>query len=103
MFDAQVRRRPDAVAVTFDGAGTSYRALDELANRIAVTLQKNGVRPENRVAVLMERSLQMVATLLGVIKLGAAYVPIDPSYPAERVAYMIEDSVAAALVTQLRL
>ncbi len=103
LIEAQVRRRPDAVAITFEGRSVTYRALDALANRIAATLAGAGIGLEDRVAVFMERSVEMVATLVAVIKAGAAYVPIDPSYPADRVAFMVGDSQAAALVTQRHL
>jgi len=100
LFEAQVDRRPDAPAVVFEDRSISYRELEALSNRIAHRLRRSGVRREDRVAVFMLRSIELVATVMGVLKAGAAYVPIDPTYPPERVAYMLSDSGARAIVTQ---
>src|SRR6185369_5982377 len=81
------------------GAPLTYGELDARANRLARYLQARGVRPGDRVALLLERSAELVAAILGVLKAGAAYVPIDPAYPAERVAFLREDSGAALLLT----
>ncbi|HEY4575860.1 MAG TPA: amino acid adenylation domain-containing protein, partial [Thermoanaerobaculia bacterium] len=97
-FEAQVDRAPEAVAVSADGEPLTYRDLDAWANRIARHLQASGVRPGDRVALRLERSAGMVAALLGVLKAGAAYVPIDPAYPEERIAFTLEDSGAALLL-----
>ncbi|HEY4593272.1 MAG TPA: AMP-binding protein, partial [Thermoanaerobaculia bacterium] len=100
-FEARVDRAPGAVALTLpgeDGERLTYAELDARANRIARHLQARGVRPGDRVALLLERSAEMVAAILGVLKAGAAYVPIDPNYPAERVAFLQEDSGAALLL-----
>lgn len=100
LFEAQVDRRPDAPAVVFEDRSVSYRELEALSNRIAHRLRQLGVRREDRVAVFMLRSVELVATIMGVLKAGAAYVPIDPTYPPDRVAYMLSDSGARAIVTQ---
>jgi amino acid adenylation domain-containing protein len=99
LFEEQVDRRPDAPAVSLGAELLTYRELDERANRLARHLLANGVRPGDRVALGLERSLEMVVALLGVLKAGAAYVPLDPAYPAERLAFALEDSGAALVVT----
>ncbi|HEX3131499.1 MAG TPA: amino acid adenylation domain-containing protein, partial [Thermoanaerobaculia bacterium] len=85
----QTRKTPDAPAVTFEGETLTYRELDERAERLADAL---GDRPDELVGISTERSLELVVGLLGILKAGAAYVPIDPGYPADRIAYMVEDS-----------
>jgi amino acid adenylation domain-containing protein len=99
LFEAQVARTPDAVAVV-DGAGQwSYRALDEYANRLARRLVGLGVGPEGRVAVVLERSVELVAGLLAVLKAGAAYLPIDSELPVDRIVYMLDDGCPAVVLT----
>jgi non-ribosomal peptide synthetase component F len=95
---AQVARTPQASAVTFEGRTLTYRQLDRWTNRIAGRLRTLGVGPEVRVALLLERSLEMVAAIVGVLKAGGAYVPIEPSYPQERVEYTIRGLAPPALV-----
>jgi amino acid adenylation domain-containing protein/non-ribosomal peptide synthase protein (TIGR01720 family) len=97
-FEAQVDRAPEAVALSAVGEHLTYRDLDAWANRIARHLRASGVLPGDRVALRLERSAGMVAALLGVLKAGAAYVPIDPTYPEERAAFIREDSGAAFLL-----
>ncbi|MGH3987908.1 MAG: amino acid adenylation domain-containing protein, partial [Pseudonocardiaceae bacterium] len=99
LFEAQVARTPDAVAVVCDGAELSYRELNERANRLARLLIERGAGPERFVALALPRSAQMIVTLLAVLKSGAAYLPIDPAYPAERIAFMLEDAQPALLLT----
>ncbi|MDP5134769.1 amino acid adenylation domain-containing protein [Rheinheimera baltica] len=104
LFEQQVRLRPDAVALRFANQSTSYRQLNERANKIGHYLLAQGVRPDQRVAVYLDRSPDMVAGILGIAKAGAAYVPLDSGYPVERLAFMLEDSHATCLLshTQLR-
>ncbi|GAA2726995.1 hypothetical protein GCM10010439_31580 [Actinocorallia aurantiaca] len=90
--EAQAARTPDAVAVTCEGASLTYRELNERANRLARHLTAHGAGPERFVALALPRSLDLVAGVLAVLKTGAAYVPVDPDYPADRIAYMLEDS-----------
>ncbi|MBI0329292.1 non-ribosomal peptide synthase/polyketide synthase [Burkholderia plantarii] len=97
-FEAQARRTPDAVAVVFGEARLSYRELDERAERLARLLRQRGARRDARVAICVGRSLEMVVGLLGILKSGAAYVPLDPTYPAERLAYMLTDSTPLAVL-----
>ena len=97
--EAQAAARPVAVAVTCGDAGLTYADLDARANRLAQYLVAHGVGPDVRVAVCLERGLDVVVTLLAVLKAGGAYVPLDADYPAARVAFMIEDSGAALVLT----
>ncbi len=97
-FEAQVDRAPEAIALSIEGERLTYAELDAWANRIARHLRASGVRAGDRVALLLERSIGMVAAILGVLKAGAAYVPIDPTSPAERIAFLREDSGAALLI-----
>jgi len=103
LFEAQVEKTPDAVAVVCEGSFLTYRELSRRANRLAHTLQKFGVGPEKRVGIFMERSIEMIVALYGTLKAGGAYVPLDPDYPAERVAFMLEDTEVPVLLTQSRL
>ncbi|HEY4588188.1 MAG TPA: AMP-binding protein, partial [Thermoanaerobaculia bacterium] len=102
-FEEQVDRAPQAPALSVAGASLTYGELDARANRLARHLQARGVRPGDRVALLLERSAEMVVALLGVLKAGAAYVPIDPDYPEERIAFLRADSGAALLLTAVDL
>ncbi|XVQ07089.1 amino acid adenylation domain-containing protein [Spirillospora sp. CA-255316] len=103
LFEEQAAARPDATAVVFEGVELSYRELDALADRVAERLRRLGAGPESVVAVFAERSPEMVAGLLGVLKAGAAYVPLDPGYPPDRLAFMVSDSGARVVLTQRRL
>jgi amino acid adenylation domain-containing protein len=103
LFEAQAGRTPDAPALTFGSSTLAYRDLNARANQLAHHLATLGVGPETRVAVCMERTADMVVSLLAVLKAGGAYVPVDPAYPAERIAYMLQDSGAAVLLTQSHL
>ncbi|MBZ4376396.1 non-ribosomal peptide synthetase, partial [Corallococcus sp. AS-1-6] len=100
LFEAQVRRAPDAVAAVFEGTHLTYAQLDARANQLAHALRRRGVGPEVRVALSVERSLDVVVGLLGILKAGGAWVPVDPLLPRERLAFMLEDSAAQVLVTQ---
>ena len=100
LFEAQVRRTPDAVAVEFEDQSLTYQELDQRANQLARHLIKLGVRPETRVALCLERSLEMVVAIYGTVKAGAAYVPLDSDYPAERIAFMLADANAPVILTQ---
>ncbi|SDY30432.1 amino acid adenylation domain-containing protein/natural product biosynthesis luciferase-like monooxygenase domain-containing protein, partial [Myxococcus xanthus] len=99
LMEAQVARTPDAVAVAFESERLTYRELDAKANQVAHHLRGLGVAPESLVGVCLERSVDMVVALLGVLKAGAAYVPVDPAYPKERLGWMLEDTGASVLLT----
>ncbi|HVR11538.1 MAG TPA: amino acid adenylation domain-containing protein, partial [Thermoanaerobaculia bacterium] len=103
LFAAQAARSPEATAVVAAGSHLSYGELGRRAGRVARELVRRGVRAEARVAVLMERTPELVAALLGVLQAGGAYVPLDPSYPAERLELVVADTGAAVLVSGRRL
>ena len=100
LFEAQVERTPDAVALVFGDQQLTYRELNCRANRLAHSLRKTGVGPEVPVGVCLERSLEVVISLLSVLKAGGVYLPLDPAYPKQRIGFMLEDSKAAVLLTQ---
>jgi amino acid adenylation domain-containing protein len=103
LFEAQAARTPDAVAVRFEEESLTCAELNARANHLAHHLRGRGVGPEVRVGVLMERSLEMVVSLLAVLKAGGAYVPLDPGLPAERLAYMLDDSAVPLVLVQAAL
>ncbi|AHF67797.1 hypothetical protein PCH70_26440 [Pseudomonas cichorii JBC1] len=100
LFEDQAGLRGDELAVAFEGQRLSYSELNRQANRLAHHLIGLGVRPDDRVAICVERSARMVVGLLGILKAGAAYVPLDPDYPEQRIAYMLQDSTPSVLVSQ---
>ncbi|MFN7611321.1 MAG: amino acid adenylation domain-containing protein, partial [bacterium] len=100
LFEEQVAKSPEAVAVVFEDQQLTYAQLNAKANQLAHYLRQLGVKPDTLVAICVERSLEMVIGLLGILKAGGAYVPLDPDYPAERLAYMLQDTAAAVLLTQ---
>src|SRR6201982_827429 len=100
LFAAQAGKRPDATAVVFERGRLSYGELDRRSNQLAHHLRGLGVGPETVVGLCLERSPAMVVGLLGILKAGAAYLPLDPAYPAERLAFMLGDAGAAVLITQ---
>ncbi|MDC3379015.1 amino acid adenylation domain-containing protein [Planctomycetota bacterium] len=99
LFEAQVAQDPAALAVCFEHERVSYGALNQQANRVAGALLERGVEPEQLVGVYLSRSPALIATLLGVLKAGAAYVPLDPDYPAERTRFVLEDSGVELVLT----
>ncbi len=103
LIEAQAARTPEAVAVEFEGERLTYRELDQAAGRLAERLRLLGLGPEPLVGLAMERSPELVVALMGILKAGAAYVPLDPAYPRERLAYMLQDSGVRVLLTQERL
>ncbi|HSK81092.1 MAG TPA: amino acid adenylation domain-containing protein, partial [Thermoanaerobaculia bacterium] len=103
LFAEQVRQTPEAPAVTFEGRTLSYRELDLLSGRLATRLLALGVEPDAAVGVLMERSAEMVVALLGILKAGAAYLPLDPEYPAERLGWILGDARVPVVLAQERL
>ncbi|HKX31503.1 MAG TPA: amino acid adenylation domain-containing protein, partial [Blastocatellia bacterium] len=99
LFERQVRSRPEAVAVVYEGQELTYRELNERADQLAGWLIGEGIGPEAVVAVAVPRSLEMIVALLGILKSGAAYLPIDPDYPDERIAFMLADAEPACVLT----
>src|SRR5581483_778035 len=100
LIEQQAARTPQAVACVFADQQISYSELNRQANQLARYLQKRGARPGERIGIFVERSLQMMVGLLGIQKSGAAYVPLDPSYPSERLRLTLEDAQVQVLVTQ---
>jgi amino acid adenylation domain-containing protein/thioester reductase-like protein len=113
LFEAQVAKNPDAVAVVFVDAQSAasrrvnksltYQQLNQKANQLSHYLQNQGVKPEALVGICLERSLELVVGVLGVLKAGGAYLPLDPAYPQERLAYMLEDAQVSFILTQAEL
>ncbi|MGB7498148.1 MAG: amino acid adenylation domain-containing protein, partial [Candidatus Acidiferrum sp.] len=103
LFEAQVQRTPDAIAAVFETEQLTYGELNRRANQLAHHLRALGVGPEIPVAVCIERSLEAIIGLLGILKAGGVYVPLDPAYPKERLAFMLKDAQVLVLLTQERL
>ncbi|MBE9205823.1 amino acid adenylation domain-containing protein [Nostoc sp. LEGE 06077] len=103
LFEEQVEKSPDAIAIVYQQQYLTYRELNNRANQLAYYLKWLGVKPEVRVGICIERSLEMVIVILAILKAGGAYVPIDPAYPAERLAFMLEDVQTPILLTQTHL
>ncbi|HEX6037404.1 non-ribosomal peptide synthetase [Longimicrobium sp.] len=103
LFAATVERTPDAPAVSWPGGALTYAQLDARANRLARYIRARGVRADSAVGICLERGPEMMVAVLAVLKAGAAYVPVDPAYPADRIAYMLADSAAPVLLTQTRI
>jgi non-ribosomal peptide synthetase component F len=103
LFEKRAQEKPQAVAVVFEGEGITYQQLNQKATQLARYLRSLGAAPETVVGILVDRSLDLVIGLLGILKAGAAYVPLDPTYPANRIAFMLEDSQARIVLTHERL
>lgn len=101
-FEKQAALRPDAIAVVYENQALSYAELNERANRLARMLISEGVGPEQFVALALPRSLEMAVGLLAVLKAGAAYLPLDPDYPADRIAFMLKDAQPAFIMTNTK-
>ncbi|GCA91666.1 non-ribosomal peptide synthetase [Microcystis aeruginosa] len=99
LFEEQVKRTPDAVAVVCSQQQLTYNELNCRANQLAHYLQKLGVKPEELVGICLERSLDMIVGLLAILKVGGAYVPIDPDYPQERISFMLQDTQVKIILT----
>ncbi len=100
LFEQQVERTPEAIAIVFEDKQLTYRQLNNQANQLAHYLRKLGIRREILVGICIERSIEMIVGLLGILKAGGAYLPLDPSYPKERLAFMLKDSQISVIVTQ---
>ena len=99
-FERQAASTPDAIAITCDGHSLTYAELNRRANRIAHHLRALGVAPNELVGLRMERGIELVVAILGILKSGAGYLPLDPAYPQARVAYMLEDSRVSVVLTE---
>src|SRR6185312_10868349 len=100
IFEAQVEQTPNSVALFFEDTSLTYRELNQCANQLAHYLHTLGVGPEVFVGLCLERSLEMVVGLLAILKAGGVYVPLDPTYPQERLAFLLHDAQIAILLTQ---
>ncbi|AFZ23801.1 amino acid adenylation enzyme/thioester reductase family protein [Cylindrospermum stagnale PCC 7417] len=100
LFEAQVEKTPDAVAVVFENQKLTYRELNQRSNKLAHYLQSSGVKPEILVGICMERSVEMVVGILAIMKAGGAYLPLDPTYPQQRLAFMLKDAQVSLLLVQ---
>ncbi|MBD2625726.1 non-ribosomal peptide synthetase [Trichormus variabilis] len=100
LFEAHVDKTPDAIAVVFENQQLTYQELNKKSNQLAHYLQNLGVKPDTLVGICMERSLEMVIGILAIMKAGGAYLPIDPSYPQERLAFMLTDAQLSLLLVQ---
>jgi surfactin family lipopeptide synthetase C len=103
LFEEQVEKNPDAIAVVYQQQHLTYQELNNRANQLAHYLHSLGVKPEVRVGICVERSLEMVIGILAILKVGGAYVSLDPAYPTERLAFMLEDVKTSILLTQTNL
>ncbi len=103
LFEQQVTRTPDAIALIWQDEQLSYQELNQRANALAHSLQARGIGPDTRVALCMERSIELLVSLLAILKAGGAYVPLDPAYPQQRLAFLLSDAQVALLLTQERL
>ena len=103
LFEAQVEQTPDSIAVVFEEQELTYLELNTKANQLAHYLQTLGVKPEVIVGICVERSLEMVIGLLAILKTGGTYIPLDPNYPQERTAFILEQTQASVLLTQASL
>src|SRR5258708_2429325 len=92
LFEHQVERTPKAIALTYEGQQLSYEELNQRANRLAHQLIAEGVGPEDVVALATPRCTEMIVALIGILKAGAAYLPLDSEYPVERLAFMLENA-----------
>lgn len=103
LFEEQVYKTPDQLAIVFENQQLTYWELNERANQLARTLRNQGVKKNQLVGIMVERSVEMIVGILGVLKAGGAYVPIDPEYPEDRINYMLKDSGVEILLSQQHL
>ncbi|MFN2529809.1 MAG: amino acid adenylation domain-containing protein [Pyrinomonadaceae bacterium] len=103
VFEQQVKQTPNSIAAVFKDRQLSYVELDRRANQLAHRLRRLGIGPDKIVGLCVERSLEMLVGVLGILKAGGAYMPLDPTYPSERLSFMLEDSLVTVLLTQERL
>ncbi len=99
LFEEEVRKNPESIAVVFQNQSMTYRELDDKAHKLSCYLHKLGAGSETFIGVFMERSIEIIVAILGVLKAGAAYIPLDPDYPEERIKFMIQDSEVPIILT----
>ncbi len=100
LFEQQAAETPDDIAVTYGEEAITYKELDTSSNQLARTLREKGAKPNSIVAIIVDRSFEMIIGIMGILKAGAAYLPIDPEYPEDRIRYILEDSKTKLLLTQ---
>ncbi|MBO3797190.1 amino acid adenylation domain-containing protein, partial [Bacillus subtilis] len=100
LFEKQVERTPNHIAVECQGQGLSYRELNNRANQLARKLRERGVKSSSIVGIMVDRSLEMIIGIMGILKAGGAYLPIDPEYPSDRIQYMLNDSKSSIILTK---
>ncbi len=100
LFEQQAAETPDDIAVTYGEEAITYKELDTSSNQLARTLREKGAKPNSIVAIIVDRSFEMIIGIMGILKAGAAYLPIDPEYPEDRISYILEDSKTELLLTQ---
>ncbi|HKV39284.1 MAG TPA: AMP-binding protein, partial [Blastocatellia bacterium] len=100
LFESQAARVPDAIAVISEGRYVTYRELNRRANQLAHYLKEIGVGPEVRVGIALERRIELIVAIMGILKAGGVYLPLDPSHPEERLSYILQDATASVLLTQ---
>ena len=100
LFEQQVEKTPDSIALSFCSDKLSYAALNKRANKIAHSLLDKGIAPDDLVGILIDRSIDMITAMVGVLKAGAAYLPLDPAYPKDRIEYMLNDGDVGAIISQ---
>ena len=103
IFEEQVKENPEGIAVVFEGEKVTYRELNNKANQIAAILRNKGVGPDNIVGIMIDKSMEMITGIWGILKAGGCYVPIDPDYPTDRIKYMLADSGASILLSRKNL
>ncbi len=99
-FEQQAKRRPDAIAVSCGSKQFTYAELDQKANQLANRLVAAGISPDTTVGLCLDRSIDLVAGLLGILKAGGVYVPLDPSYPPDRLAHILDQAAPQIIVTR---
>ncbi|MBX4267619.1 amino acid adenylation domain-containing protein, partial [Clostridium estertheticum] len=100
LFEEQVEKSPESIAVVYEGKKLTYKELNEKSNRVARILREKGVKADSIVGIMVERSLEMMIGIIGILKAGGAYLPIDPSHPKERIEYMLSDSECKVLLSK---
>ena len=99
LFEEQVEKTPNKIAIVFENKKLTYKELNEKANQLANYLRKSGIKPNDIVGIMLPRSLELLISIIGVLKSGACYIPIDPTYPEKRIEYMLDNSESKILIT----